>query len=150
MDTLDRRQCAPAIKFSTGKYSKNLSHTAVLIQRFCSTVYNLFLKGTTRWDFSACLQVWNRPQVLPLSRIITANCILPSRAIASYAHSPKQGLVDSRRKLTLEYKEIRVEILKHHRDARILIQANNNGGQTEVSAQELHGFEGIRCLKGEY
>jgi len=54
MDTLDGRQCALAIKFSTGSYSKNLPHTAVFIQSFCSTVYNLFLKGMTSWVFS-CL-----------------------------------------------------------------------------------------------
>lgn len=54
MDTLDGRQCALAIKFSAGNYSKNLSHTAGLIQSFCSTVYNLFLKGMTSRDFS-CL-----------------------------------------------------------------------------------------------
>lgn len=52
MDTLDGRQCALAIKFSAGNYSKNLSHTAVLIESFCSTVYSLFLKGMTSWDFS--------------------------------------------------------------------------------------------------
>lgn len=118
---------------------------SIFAQQYTIFFWRVWLAGTS----AACLQVWNRPQVLPFSRIITANCILPSLTLSSYVHSPRQGLIDSRRKLSLGYKEIWVEILKHHWDAKILIQANNNGGQREASAQELHGFEGIRYLKGE-
>lgn len=40
-----------------------------------------------------------------------------------------------------------MDILKSHWETKI--QANHNGGQTEVSAQELPLVESFRGLKGE-